>query len=480
MQLNNLVITARPRTPWQAMDLGIRFAIQHYIPLVFGWLLWATPVLALSMLWLEPWYALAIIWWLKPLFERWQLFYLSQALFASPPPFKQVITRAHKFMLPQIFWALTIRRFSWSRSFNLAVTLLEGLKGAPRRRRIELLERREPTLWMTLGLVHVEYFIYSALFALLFLWVPSNSWDIEFFFNNTVSVICYFITYALIAPLFSSMGFVAYINRRIHLEGWDIQIQFQRLASRLAGVVLALILAMPLFAPQQAYAKTPEQSREDMEQLYQGPPIVNKETSRVPKFLDDWLNKKDEEKKQRDFDIDTPKQVSSTGLGIFTEILLWGAVITIVGFLIYYLAINYRQQQSLVQEQIVPKKAVIRPKKLFGLDVTEESLPQDISQAVLELLGKQQWRAAIGLLYRASLVQVMANKDVRFFQGDTEDDCLARINALNDAQLSQYFKSLNYHWIMLAWAHRQPDAAALSELANRWQRVFKEASHEQN
>ena len=70
MQPADIAIELRPRTPWEAIDLGLvmlqRWWRQAYA--AHAVLLFALATVALGAAWLlaQPWVALVAVWWLKP------------------------------------------------------------------------------------------------------------------------------------------------------------------------------------------------------------------------------------------------------------------------------------------------------------------------------------------------------------------------------------------------------------------------------
>ena len=64
----------------------------------------------------------------------------------------------------------------------------------------------------------------------------------------------YLFAVCVVEPFYVAGGFGFYINRRIYLEGWDIDLTFRKLASRVdqparVGIVVALALALGGLAP---------------------------------------------------------------------------------------------------------------------------------------------------------------------------------------------------------------------------------------
>ena len=68
MELDNIAVTVRPRTPWEAIDLGFVMARAWFLPLCLLWLMMALPVYLLAVLAFseQPFWAILIVWWCKP------------------------------------------------------------------------------------------------------------------------------------------------------------------------------------------------------------------------------------------------------------------------------------------------------------------------------------------------------------------------------------------------------------------------------
>ncbi|MDF2795203.1 MAG: hypothetical protein K0S85_2956 [Pseudomonas orientalis] len=80
MRLTDASVVIRPRTSWEAMDLGVLMAREHRAVLMGSWALVSLPVFMLltALLWQYPSYAIFLFWWLKPAFERLPLFICSR------------------------------------------------------------------------------------------------------------------------------------------------------------------------------------------------------------------------------------------------------------------------------------------------------------------------------------------------------------------------------------------------------------------
>ena len=245
MNLNQIPVAIRHRNSWEAVDLGFLMVRCWWKPLYTAWFTFTLPcflvffALFQSYGWVPP----LLMWWLKPFWERIPLHILSHALFGKMPPFKQVVKNFPKFAFRESLSWLSIRRLNPTRSYDLPTTQLEGLTGAARRRRLRVLHMGNDSsvaFWLTCVCVHIEIFLYVAAFSLAFMFMPQlleldwlaliQSQDNSLIFVNSIlSYLCM----SCVAPFYVAAGFSLYLNRRTHLEAWDIELVFRQLKNRL-------------------------------------------------------------------------------------------------------------------------------------------------------------------------------------------------------------------------------------------------------
>src|SRR6266566_4277444 len=169
MQLDKLAVALRPRSGWEAVDLGVRMGQAWARALWGAWLplyLALTSAIAVGVGYAleSPAWAALVIWWLKPLYDRLALHVLAHAVFGELPDWYATL-RA----LPRLLWrtgllpALALRPLAWlrlnvMRSFVLPVTQLEGLSGKPARERRRLLARQAggTASWLTFVMSNFE------------------------------------------------------------------------------------------------------------------------------------------------------------------------------------------------------------------------------------------------------------------------------------------------------------------------------------
>ncbi|MCX2783594.1 hypothetical protein OQJ46_11415 [Microbulbifer thermotolerans] len=521
MELERLAIRARLRSPWESIDLGIALARQHWWPLFIVWLLPASVVFACSF-WLlhdSPSWALLLVWWLKPVYDRLPLFIASRALFGERVSVSGALKQFFSLNRRDWFAWLTWRRLSATRSYDMPVTLLEQTSGSARAARIGVLHRKHSNAatWLTLTGFHLEFFLFLALLAFMYLLIPEQvqiDW-LPMLTNSALwlewaSNVLYLLVMAAVAPFYVVSGFCLYIGRRIELEAWDIEIQFRSLRDRhlraqkdrqkraahattAASLLLLCVLSISTLLPAEdasaEAALTPEQSRETIDQVLAGEDFHQQEEvsgwrlkeldmdSEIPEWLIDfvqWLeNRQLASDKEREVDW-------AAHIGLLAELLLWAAFIGLVA----YLLLRHREQilQSLRWQRKKPETR-LRPETLFGLDVRQSSLPDDVCAEVLRLWRSGDKRGGLGLLYRATLAHLIESYQFEFGDHLTESECAQLVRQRQarpqpeaqrpvSAALCELVQQLTVAWQQLAYAHRAPQLAQVETLCNQWQEAF--------
>src|SRR5471032_1170335 len=305
MRLSDASVAIRPRTAWEAMDLGVLMAREHRWLLMSSWALVSLPVFALLtvLLWESPLAADLMFWWLKPAFDRLPLYILSKALFGETPSVKQAVRHWPRLLKSQLLVSLTWRRLSLSRSFLLPVSQLEGLGGQARQQRLGVLLQRNAgaARWLTIIGVHLEIGLWFGCMAMFYLFIPDQvelDWDWQRLALGTGSNWLWLehltnAFYALILvfwePIYVACGFSLYLNRRTVLEAWDLELVFRRLRQRLSGIVPVLLLVIglmlapaisPVWADEPAPQKplSTQSANQSIKALLEQPPFKNPET----------------------------------------------------------------------------------------------------------------------------------------------------------------------------------------------------------
>jgi len=491
-----MAVRLRPRNPTEALDLGFALVREHAGSVYGTWLAAYLPIafLIYALLWEHPFIAWCVLWWLKPLFDRILLALLSRSLFGEPTGPRAILGSPRQWLLgTRLFSALTWGRFDFARSFHLPVHQLERTRGKAGRQRVRLLDRdaRGSAVWVTFLLLGVELFLVIAASLALALLVPVQV-PIETLLENIfrsgvardgalIGALLGTFATSLVEPVYVASGFTLYLQRRTMLEGWDIELRFRHLAERLAapaasaaGGVAALLLACvllplpsvshaqseaPAAAPQKAAAKDPaKEIKAVLAQPEYGKTEMRKQLEYVGPKLD-W--KSDSKSKPWSFGWIEDVARFLAGLARYATWILGGLALAVV----LYLLARYARLRGFGAGQAE------RPDFLFGLDVRPESLPEDVAGTAAALAKEGRTREALSLLYRGALVRFL-DQGMEFLRGDTEGDCLRKVehNARDTAR--QYFRRLVSAWQSLAYGHRPVGTEAVVALAGEWRREF--------
>ena len=510
MQLDQLRLALRRRTPWEALDLGLVMLRRWRGPVYRVWLASFVPfaLLVIVALWQWPVLAMLVIWWLKPLFDRILLKVFAEASFGAPPALRDV-WRALPGLLRHsgLLAGLTLRRFNMNRSFDLPVWQLEEQRGKAGGARLRVLGRRTTSyaFWLTFVGVHFVAIFEFGFVALLDIFTPSDGlplfdwsdlaageaedWHVYAF------SLAWVVAESIVEPFYVAAGFSLYLNRRSELEGWDIEVAFRRMAARqmeisppagsplartamiaLLAVSLSWTLAWPLdAAATEASAAPPNTSVPAAGQRPNG--VVRQAAKQVladpvfgHKVEDTSWRLRDQGKENEERMPWWAKQLSNlAGLlangtrGLIYLLVFLAAVALLV--------LIYRYRHLAFGRPAPPPK---RPDTLFGLDLRPASLPDDIAGAALAELDAGNYAAALSLLYRGTLLALIRRQHIEFRPGDTEDVCLRRVSGRIGAPAAVYFAQLLDAWKRTAYAETPPDAASARALCQHWAQHFAE------
>ena len=391
----------------------------------------------MPFLWRTPLWCLLGFWWLKPWLDRGVLFVLSRVVFGQSTSVWDFLREWRAVHRRGLVAGLLWRRLSPLRSYVLPIFQLEGLRGAAYRRRARLLTRQSGGVgflltcsgWLFTLLTFVGFL------ALLQGMVPPGSRMEMWSGFATMSlgfqwllVAVGMLALTLTEPFFVAGGFGLYLNRRTHLEGWDLELAFRRLAARLCLVVLLLVGARCAGGPgaspsggdpvvqtrgasgPQVPGRGPAPARgggaaaraEDPEgrsrlPAHRGDPGPELRTHRpgaplAAQLLDFFFAKKEPAKPSGSWSMDFLK-------GLWDLIALVGKVVLVGGLLTFVLWLIYRFRHRLglpVAREMVWEA----PAAVAGLDIRPESLPPDVPAAARHLFvagsRARLWPCSIG------------------------------------------------------------------------------------
>jgi hypothetical protein len=492
MRIDRITVELRPRSSWEAAELGIALVRHHPRAIWKPWLIATLPVfVVLNAIgwWLEllPWAAL-VFWWLKPVFDRIPLFVLSRAVFGQVPTVRETLDAQRTWGWRWMLHYLTWRRFGLYRSLYLPVDLLEGGEGKHARRNVIGGSARGVAAWLTIVFVHFEIALIFGVMALVPLFIPfeqmRESFDAmrESFFvaqpawTQVATNLLYYAAATAMEPFYVGAGFGLYLNRRTQLEAWDVELAFRRLRARIGGALMVACLAVGVaFAPARDVRAADETAP--------SPPAPTMREALGPRFVDDkafvdavakvkqdpllnptekrttWVPRDKQELKKKD-----PSSLAlkiAEWIGNLLEAGLWLAL----GALVVALVVTAKRWWPWLRGVATPARA--DPSAISHAPTEHDAeLPADIAASVRRLWAEGLSRRALALLYRASVESMVARTGAFLVPGATEAECLRASRALGAAEDRDAFARVVRTWQYAAYADRLPDGDAFEALVS--------------
>jgi len=522
VQLDKMTAQVRPRPAWEAVDLGFMMLQRWYRPVISSWVLFTLPIFILIniLLYDHPFLAAMAFWWLLPIFDRIPLHIISRALFAEPVTARDILREWRGILLPHLIKMLTVHRFDTTRSYNLPIWQLEKLRGQARAQRSRVLRKIQSSNAVGLGFmcISIELVLYMSLYGLVMLFMP-DSYDQHMttalfeqgkvWWVGPLANSFLYITFMIVEPFYVAGGFSLYINRRTELEGWDIEVAFRQLAQRISPQTMQVIivLAFTLMLPVGLMHSSPARAADNPDQTtvsesaakdsgdkttaaaVSGSPTNNAVAKKaITSILDDKVFHQKQKvsgwRLKHPVEANSNQNLPSTSwLGLlgnsiasFGQLLLWIVVTALIIGAIYLLVKWVPTGDGGGGKQ---KKQPPAPKSLFGLDITPESLPEDIGATALNLWRAGKLTEALSLLYRGALTTLVHRDGINLRGSSTEGDCLRIVARHTDkvsATTREFFQQLTLQWQIVAYAHRRPDDTLVSELCRGWSSHFGEAA----
>jgi hypothetical protein len=497
MRVEDLSVELRPRRPWEAVDLGCVLVRRDYSRVLTLWLATVVPVWAVlaALLWRHPFWFSIVVWWLKPLYDRVPLFFLGRAAFGNRPGFRETWKEWPQLWGRFLFSALLWRRLSPIRSFALPVWILEDQRGAASHKRIQGLSMQGGSVAFkaTVSFLHLEIVAVLGLWALtsglapesgiptvedLFIGGFDESMNLSNAFYWYANVL-YMTAITMIEPFYVGAGFGLYLNCRSKLEGWDIEVAFRKLATRVleAGKKVALVavalvtltvglgLAPGWTSDVNAQDSEVHPNEQEAQQSVGGTEEADEVTDALATVYE-REEFKIHRKQGREW---MPQASSSSGSGaleILLRLLSWGIFIAFVCFVAVMLMRYLARWQPGVKSLRKNEPELVRT--VMGMELTPESLPDDLRGE-----ARRQWQAgnhreAMSLLYRGALSKLTRVRQLPIQDSDTEDDCLLRVAGHEEPDVVSYFTELTRVWVTAAYADRHASSTQFDALCERW------------
>jgi hypothetical protein len=513
MKPGTMGFVPRTRTAMEAVDLGLSLLQAHWKPVAAVWGLQLSLLLALLVPFLhrKPLWLLLGIWWLKPWLDRGVLFVLSRVVFGLPASVWNFLEEWRNVHRRGLLAGLLWRRLSPMRSYVLPIFQLEGLHGAGFRNRARVLTQQGGGTGFLItcsGWLFTILTFVGALAILQGMLPPGSRVQVWGGFGTMTLGFQWFLlvmgllALALTEPLFVAGGFGLYLNRRTHLEGWDLELAFRRLVARLALLILLLACSPPLGAqaPAPAPADGPEATvevvspaqplpaegpfRPEEEARHRAARILKEDpafrhteeirtlsyqpTGREPKwlrsFLDSIFKPKAADKPQESQNTDFLKRFWEV-LALLGKVALVGGILTLLLWVIY--RFRHRLGLPFIQEPVWEA-----PEAVAGLDIRPESLPPDVPGAARHLFVRGEPRAALALLYRGALAELVHRKRMEIPASATEGDCLRAARSHLETGPAETFLALTTTWQRLAYKDEPPTRETFETLCEAWPAAF--------
>jgi hypothetical protein len=410
-----------------------------------------------------PW---LIIWLLKPLFDRPILHIISVRFFEKDANFKRLRQGLWRSLCRGLPGDLLWRRFSSLRSAMMPVRVLEQNHKSGRRfsQRKELLKKGGVSYCFLLTLWGIA--VEAALFigVLIFLAIISElimegnaSSILQYLQNNEVYLYAiYCFNYMLVEPVYVCMGFCLYINSRIRVEGWDIEIIFRNFAKKLKdksknGVMVVLFMLF-LFLPLKTFADAGESYKasgdvplEKLQAIFDSSDFGSeKETWGIR--LKKPLEKRDVPSLKGN--MERLKEAFALTLRFFLAALIAALVV----LLLFYLR-KFRRDRG---------GGVNRP-YIKLLHKTHEENPELLLEKALSFHEQGDTRLAWGYCTAAAILSWPFYRGVNFPPNATESDCAGLVSSSCNTEEAQIFGKLIKNWVYLAYAERFPPEGSFEE-----------------
>jgi len=468
MRLDAVTAEIRPRSDWEAVDLGFAMVRRSFWRcLTVWWLAIGIPTgIATVLLWDHPVIVLLLFWWWKPVGSRLVLFELSRRLFGEEPTWKSVWRE-----IPRAWWRRFFYRYVWARfspwmPVTLAVEDLEGLRGKSYRQRCSQLVRRGEgaVMWLSgVGHITVQWLGFGIL-ALLLMMLPEGqdgvwqqtkeAWDPNFPLEIPLAALWTVAAAMMLALSLTDIfvigaGFGIYINNRTWIEGWDVELAFKRLAQRLGKVALVLLSFSIISLSARA-----EETRSPEEIIHE---VKADKAFEVHSVMDRVSKSKGSPTSALPGDL---MQVLLMIFGVSSVVLLLG----FLGWMLWKNRHAFLLRGGSVRQRLPPPAARV----VMGMEVSPDSLPADVPAAAWLLWQQGRHQEALGLLYRGSISRVIEIGRVEIQESDTEGDCMRRVEQKAVAAHSEYFRGITGMWIRLAYAGMAPPDAEVRAVCQQW------------
>jgi hypothetical protein len=468
--VHNCALSLRSRSVWEAVDSGVllwRSNFVFFIPFfaVPVWVAACCLRLFSREFFFIPYLGL---WWLKPLFDRLVLHIVSNRFFGSSASSNsndlcRGISEIWRGLLGDLLW----RRFSTGRAARMPVRVLERLGAKQFSTRKKVLEGggiNFCSFISVLGLtLEAALLLGEILFALMTasLFFPTaveyldeNSQIVEIFI---FAAFCF--NYILVESLYVCMGFGLYINSRVEVEGWDLELLFKKFVQPLKIALLVCLFTVVAFpAYSQITSDFPDnfpvadaQAVLDLHEILASPDFGSE--------MEGWnIHVKDRDYEElSNLDFEAGLEKIRTLFGFMLRFFVVLIILSFVVFVFYWLIKNRRQ---IICGELFAKKP-FRLVKNRKPEMAGESTELLFSKAE-DFFRKGNLREAWAACFSGCLGAYALSCSIAFPADATEYDCLSLVRDAADYR-EEGFSDIVQNWILFAYADRPPAQEAFEK-----------------
>jgi len=413
-----------------------------------------------------------IIWYLKPFFDRIIVHIISIRFFERDASFKRLFKGLWKTLFRGLAGDLLWRRFSPLRSAMMPVRVLEknlkpGKLTSMRKKHLKnggmdygfLL-----TIWglcLEFVLLLGEFIFFNAINELM---LNGNIDTFDFPAIEIYLFAAWCFNLMIIETIYACMGFSLYINSRIAVEGWDLELIFKDFAKKLkekAKTVMAVVLfTICLIMPVLSYSEELKEDYpyEELQKILEDPDFGGKK--------DSWgIRLKNESNKDNDSKINYDKlwallkklrEFFASGLRVLLVCII---VVLLIVLIIYARKIKIKK----IENYNTSSANIIKTK------IAED--PRTLLDKAINYNAQGNIRLAWGHCIAAAIQSWQLYRGIVFPSDATETDCSKIINMkAADASLNIcspdeacIFEKLIKNWIYFAYAGRLPSEENFKE-----------------
>ncbi|MCL2264911.1 MAG: hypothetical protein FWC22_02605 [Treponema sp.] len=405
------------------------------------------------------------IWLLKPLFDRIILHIISVRFFESGANLKRVCLGLGKSLRRGLAGDLLWRRFSPVRSAVMPVRVLE-LNINTRKRFAQRKKNLEKggigyCFFLTVWGIVLDGVLLSGVIVFILTMGELISSDFFYSLNGLGDLEIYIfavwcVNYMLIESIYVCMGFSLYINSRIEVEGWDIEIRFKDIAKKFAdktknGIMFVLLLAF-LIMPAKTHAQESpdiDVPYETLQNILSSPDFGGEEDAWGIQFKRKPVER--EYKENNSVSLKRLQEIFSHSL----RIILIGIIAGFLVFLFLYIRRNYWKGTG----------GAKKPAEMILPALIAED-PELLLEKALVFYDKGETRLAWGYCTAAAILSWQVYKGIAFPNNATESDCAQIVKAKSAGNAADEFNKLIKHWIYFAYAGRLPPEGSFKEAAD--------------